>query len=170
MACKGCTRRKRTNTVATEVTSVSDFASNNDFKLITYKGGTYTHPIGSPTKVLEKYGLYRYTTRGKYGDEIWVHVDDIAARPDLFEEVVNEETITNDSIDDISSDDTDSDSGAVSTESLDSNKIETVVLVSDYVRLDSNEYTHHLPVINDIKNGNLSGFKSSEDDKWYVEV
>ena len=54
-----------------------------DFKLITYMGGGYTHFVFGRTQALFPYGARDYGIH-KRGDQFRVHVDDIAADPDLF--------------------------------------------------------------------------------------
>lgn len=56
-----------------------------DFMLVTYRGPSYPHPVGSPTNVLlTQYGYTVYSKHSQGGRSLLVHVNDLATRPDIF--------------------------------------------------------------------------------------
>ena len=56
---------------------------SGNYKLVRYTGRNFTTTIGSPTGVIVKDGLKNYG-RGKTGDILLVHVDDIKKSPTMF--------------------------------------------------------------------------------------
>lgn len=74
--------RSLDNTSESEVT-VQDLFDSGKYKLVRYVGREFTTTIGSPTGVIVNDGLRSYG-RGKSGDILLVHVDDIQAAPTVF--------------------------------------------------------------------------------------
>jgi len=85
--CATCKGPVQGNTTSSAPTAILDKSSellfSGNYQLVTYTGGGYPHPVGSPTGVIVADGLsvYGISQKGKY---LLVHINDIAARPDLF--------------------------------------------------------------------------------------
>lgn len=74
--------RSLDNTSESEVT-VQNLFDSGKYKLVRFVGRNFTTTIGSPTGVIVNDGLRSYG-RGKGGDVLLVHVDDIQAAPTVF--------------------------------------------------------------------------------------
>lgn len=62
----------------------TELSNKPDFKKVIYNGPNYTHLIPSRTGVIAKLGMRDYGT-GKKGSVIFVHLQDIAAFPELYQ-------------------------------------------------------------------------------------
>lgn len=84
--CKSCGSNQaplRSLEIASKEITVQSLFDSGKYKLVRYSGRTYTTSIGSPTGVIAQDGLRNYG-RGKHGDYLLVHVDDIQKTPQNF--------------------------------------------------------------------------------------
>lgn len=84
MACRSC-GQKRSNVVIMNAVEKApqELYDTGDFLVVKFNGPNSVHYIGSPTGVITKYNLQNYG-RGKRGQFLLVHRDDIVAKPSLF--------------------------------------------------------------------------------------
>lgn len=153
MACAGC-NRKQANIVAqqrinSQRPQVANLCELDEFERVTYSGKQeYTFMIPSPTAIIRAYNKMNYGL-GKRGSVLCVHKDDIAARPDLFEVIVEDKLSIDEVVD------------------KESNVKDTVLLTKESA-LPLTEFTeqygygHHFSVLSAEKKGELKSYKDEE--------
>jgi hypothetical protein len=91
ITCKKSTAKPMKLQISPLSDDAQRFWDTGDFSFAIYRGGAYTHPVGSPTGILlNEYNYRNYAERAKHGAILLVHNDDIEDRPDLFELVTKE--------------------------------------------------------------------------------
>ena len=164
MGCNSCGKNRLiAHEKAANLQSSSQMFPNNlceldEFKKVRYTGKEqYSKMISSPTGVLVNYGAYKYGM-GMNGTIICVHDDDIAARPDLFE-VIIEETVEELTEKVIESDVDNLEELVLRTRA---DALPITLFAEEY------GYGHHINVSRAIKEGKLFKYKNEEDGKTYV--